>query len=63
MSQFIHILPVLTVLVAAVALMFMSMYQNKFSVKTYITVSSIVLVATLAFVFVPFGETFSVKTI
>lgn len=61
MSQFIHILPVLTVLVAAVALMFMSMYQNKFSVKTYITVSSIVLVATLAFVFVPFGETFSVK--
>ncbi|RXJ65712.1 NADH-quinone oxidoreductase subunit N [Halarcobacter ebronensis] len=61
MSQFIHILPVITVLIAAVALMFMSMYTDKFSVKTYIGVSSIVLVAALIFVFIPFGESFSIK--
>lgn len=61
MSQFIHILPVLTVLISAVALMFMSMYGNKFSTKTFITVSSVILVATLIFVFIPFGESFSIK--
>ena len=61
MSQLIHILPVLIVLVAAVALMFMSMYTDKFSVKTYIGVSSFVLVASLIFVFIPFGDSFSIR--
>ncbi|WP_320035016.1 NADH-quinone oxidoreductase subunit N [Halarcobacter sp.] len=61
MSQLIHILPVLTVLIAAVALMFMSMYENKFSIKTFITVSSVVLVATLIMAFIPFGESYSIK--
>ncbi len=61
MNDLIHILPVLTVLVAAVALMFMSMYEEKFSTKTFIITSSVVLVIALIFSFIPFGELYSVR--
>ncbi|TLP35207.1 NADH-quinone oxidoreductase subunit N [Arcobacter arenosus] len=61
MSELIQILPVLTVLVAALALMFMSMYESKFSTKTYIATSSVILVAALIMSFIPFGESFSIK--
>jgi NADH-quinone oxidoreductase subunit N len=53
MSELIQILPVLTVLVAALALMFMSMYESKFSTKTYIATSSVILVAALIMSFIP----------
>ncbi len=61
MNELIYILPVLTVLVTAVALMFMSMYEEKFRTKTFIAVSSILLVLTLIFSFIPFGEVYSIK--
>jgi len=61
MSNLIHILPVSLVLVAAVALMLMSMFENKFNTKQYIIVSSVVLILTLILSFVPFGESYSVK--
>ncbi len=61
MSNLIHILPVSIVLVAAVALMLMSMFENKFNTKQYIIVSSIVLVLTLILSFIPFGESYSIK--
>ena len=61
MNELIHILPVLTVLIAAVALMFMSMYGEKFTTKTYIIVSSLALVLALILSFIPFGELYSVR--
>ncbi len=61
MSQLIYILPSLIVLITAVALMFMSMYENKFSTKTYIIVSSLSLFIALIFAFIPFGELYSIK--
>ncbi len=61
MSNLIHILPVSIVLVAAVALMLMSMFENKFSTKQFIIVSSIVLVLTLILSFIPFGDSYSIK--
>lgn len=61
MNELIHILPVLTVLLAALALMFMSMYEGKFSTKVYITVSSFVLVISLIFAFIPFGELYATR--
>ncbi len=61
MNELIHILPVLTVLLAAVALMFMSMYEDKFSTKTFIFVSSVILIVALILTFIPFGEVYSVR--
>jgi len=61
MSELIQILPVLTVLVAALALMFMSMYESKFSTKSYIATSSVLLVVALIMSFIPLGESFSIK--
>jgi len=61
MSEMIHILPAVLILISAVGLMFMSMYEDKFSTKTYITVSSIVLVLALILAFIPFGELYSVR--
>ncbi|XPV69162.1 MAG: NADH-quinone oxidoreductase subunit N [Halarcobacter sp.] len=61
MSNLIHILPVSIVLIAAVALMFMSMFENKFNTKQYIIVSSVVLILALILTFIPFGELYSVK--
>ena len=61
MSELIHVLPASLVLITAVALMFMSMYDEKFSTKQYITVSSIALIIAMILSFVPFGESFSVK--
>ncbi len=61
MSQLIHILPAITVLVAALALMFMSMYEKKFTVKNYIWVASIFLVVALFMSLVPFGDLYSAR--
>lgn len=59
MSEMIHILPAVLILISALGLMFMSMYENKFSTKTYIAVSSIALVLALILAFIPFGELYS----
>lgn len=61
MSELIHVLPALLILVSAVALMFMSMYEEKFTTKQYITVSSIALILAMIVAFIPFGESFSVR--
>lgn len=60
-NEVIYILPVLTVLIAALALMFMSMYDNKFNSKIYIGVSTVFLLIAIAFAFIPFGENYSVQ--
>ena len=48
MSEFFYLIPALTILIGALTLMFMSMYE-KFSVKTFIFVSSIFLLIALGF--------------
>ena len=48
MNQFFHLIPALTILIGALTLMFMSMYK-KFSVKSFIIVSSIFLIIALCF--------------
>lgn len=61
MSQIIYILPSILVLISALGLMFMSMYENKFSTKTYIIISSLSLIAALILALIPFGELYSIK--
>ncbi len=61
MNELIHILPLITILVSALTLMFMSMYESKFSTKTYITVSSVLLIIALVLSFIPFGQSYSLK--
>ena len=53
MSEFIYLIPALTVLTGALVLMFMSMYE-KFTVKNFIVVSSIFLFIALGFDFSSF---------
>ena len=60
MSQFIHLIPALTVLLGALTLMFMSMYE-KFSTKNYIVVSSIFLFIALGFSVAKLGDLYSVQ--
>ena len=48
MSQFLYLVPTITVLIGALTLMFMSMY-DRFSVKNFITVSCIFLFFALGF--------------
>ena len=50
MNELIHILPLIAVLVTAVALLIMSMYDEKFSTKSYLTVSSLSLILILGFI-------------
>ncbi len=60
MSEFIYLIPAITVLIAALVLMFMSMYDH-FKIKSFIIVSSLFLIIALGFSFVDFGELFSAK--
>jgi NADH-quinone oxidoreductase subunit N len=48
MSQFFYLIPALTILIGALTVMFMSMYE-KFSIKTFIIISSIFLLIALGF--------------
>lgn len=59
MSEFFYLIPALTVLVGALVLMFMSMY-DRFQIKDFIVVSSVFLVVALGFSFVDFSESYSV---
>lgn len=58
MSEFIYLIPALTVLTGALVLMFMSMYE-KFTVKNFIVVSSIFLFIALGFALSQMGEAYS----
>lgn len=59
MSEFIYLIPAITVLVGALTLMFMSMY-DKYTVKSFITVSTIFLVIALGFSLIRFTESYSI---
>jgi NADH-quinone oxidoreductase subunit N len=60
MSQFLYLIPVLTILIGALVLMFMSMYE-KFTVKNFIVVSSFFLIIALGFTLSDIGNSYSVQ--
>ena len=60
MSQFLYLIPALTVLTGAMILMFMSMYK-RFVVKDFILVSSIFLFIALGFTVADLGNSYSVQ--
>ena len=59
MSEFIYLIPALTVLIGALVLMFMSMYE-KFKTRDFIVVSTIFLVIALGFCLAKFTVFYSV---
>jgi len=59
MNEFFYLIPALTVLIGALVLMFMSMYE-KFTVKNFIVVSSIFLLIALGFSLADFTESYSI---
>ena len=60
MSQFLYLVPTLTILVGALVLMFMSMY-DKFNIKNHIVVSSIFLIIALLFALSDVNSSFSIQ--
>ncbi|MBU3013461.1 NADH-quinone oxidoreductase subunit N [Poseidonibacter lekithochrous] len=60
MSEFIYLIPAITILVGALTLMFMSMYE-RYSVKNFITVSCIFLFIALGFSSLHFTDLYSVQ--
>ena len=60
MNQFLYLIPALTVLVGALVLMFMSMYE-KFTIKNFIVVSSFILVIALGFTLSDVNNSYSVQ--
>ena len=59
MNEFFYLIPALTVLIGALVLMFMSMYE-KFTVKNFIVVSSIFLLIALGFSLADFTQSYSI---
>ena len=60
MSQFFYLIPTLTILTGALALMFMSMYK-KFTVKDFIVVSSLFLIIALGFSLSNINSSYSIQ--
>ncbi|MFY4795690.1 NADH-quinone oxidoreductase subunit N [Aliarcobacter butzleri] len=60
MSQFLYLIPTLTILVGALVLMFMSMY-DKFNIKNHIFASSVFLIIALLFALSNVNNSFSVQ--
>jgi NADH-quinone oxidoreductase subunit N len=60
MSSFFYLIPSLTILIGALTLMFMSMYE-KYSVKNFIVVSSIFLIIALGFTLSDVNNSYSVQ--
>ncbi len=60
MSQFFYLIPTLTILTGALALMFMSMYK-KFTVKDFIVVSSFFLIIALGFSLSNINSSYSIQ--
>jgi NADH-quinone oxidoreductase subunit N len=59
MSEFFYLIPAITVLVGALVLMFMSMYE-KIQTKSFIVVTAVFLIIALGFSFVDFTKSYSV---
>ncbi|MDK2050302.1 NADH-quinone oxidoreductase subunit N [Aliarcobacter butzleri] len=60
MSQFLYLVPTLTILVGALVLMFMSMY-DKFNIKNHIFASSVFLIIALLFALSNVNNSFSIQ--
>ncbi|MFW2600018.1 NADH-quinone oxidoreductase subunit N [Aliarcobacter butzleri] len=60
MSQFLYLVPTLTILVGALVLMFMSIY-DKFNIKNHIFASSVFLIIALLFALSNVNNSFSVQ--
>lgn len=60
MSEFIYLIPAISVLIGALTLMFMSMYE-KYTIKTFITVSCIFLFIALGFSSLNFTQSYSIQ--
>lgn len=60
MSQFLYLVPTITILVGALVLMFMSMY-DKFNIKNHIFASSVFLIIALLFALSNVNNSFSVQ--
>ena len=60
MSQFIYLIPGITILVGALSLMVMSMY-DKYSVKQFIVVASLFLLTAFGFSIIQLGDPYSVQ--
>jgi len=60
MTEFLYLVPHITVLVGALVLMFMSMY-DKFTIKHFITTTSIFLIIALGFAITDFSDLHSAK--
>lgn len=60
MNQFLYLIPALTILVGALVLMFMSMYE-RFTVKNFIVASSFFLFIALGFTLSDVGNSYSVQ--
>lgn len=58
MNQFIYLIPALTVLIGALALMFMSMY-DRFTTKNFIAVATLFLFVALGFSLADLGSSYS----
>ncbi len=60
MNQFLYLIPSLIILLGAMVLMFMSMYE-RFSVKNFIVVSSFFLIVALGFTLLNINSSYSVQ--
>jgi len=60
MSEFFYLIPAITILVGALVLMFMSMYE-RYETKDFIIVSTVFLVIALGFSFARFSDSYSVQ--
>ena len=60
-EQLLYLLPIITVLVGALVLMFLSMYEDKYNIKDFIIVSSLFLIIALGFSIYHFGDLFTTK--
>ena len=59
-KQFIYLVPMITVLIGALSLMFLSMYE-KYNIRYFIVTSSLFLIIALFFSFFHFGDLFTTK--
>jgi len=59
-DQLIYLMPIVTVLIGAIALMFQSMYE-KYSIRDFIFVSSLFLIIALGFAIYHFGDLFTTR--
>lgn len=59
-AQLIYLIPIITVLIGALLLMFLSMYE-KYTIRYFITTSALILIIALFFSLLHFGDLFTTK--